>query len=119
MGCIFSIGNYKIKDFPAIKRHLDEFYPELKKRADQGDSPYNLHNCAYMEDFNSQKIVWGNLNLTATYCIAEPGMYINAPCRMFVPGHFFLHQLTHKKSFYQYLHNIVSDLPFLLIKQQN
>ncbi|MGN0884214.1 MAG: Eco57I restriction-modification methylase domain-containing protein [Candidatus Spyradosoma sp.] len=47
-----------IEDFPAIKAHLDCFGNKLRKRADKGDTPYNLRNCAYMEDFSKQKIVW-------------------------------------------------------------
>jgi methylase of polypeptide subunit release factors len=40
-----------IEDYPAIKKHLDKYYPKLEKRADKGDTPYNLRHCAYMEDF--------------------------------------------------------------------
>ncbi|MGN6178834.1 MAG: TaqI-like C-terminal specificity domain-containing protein [Mucilaginibacter sp.] len=47
-----------INDFPAIKSHLDQFYPELEKRLDKGVTPYNLRNCAYMDDFNRQKLIW-------------------------------------------------------------
>lgn len=47
-----------IEDYPAVKKHLDQYYPQLKKRADKGETPYNLRNCAYMEDFYKQKIVW-------------------------------------------------------------
>jgi hypothetical protein len=47
-----------INDYPAVKRHLDKFYPELEKRADKGDTPYNLRNCAYMEDFFRPKIIY-------------------------------------------------------------
>jgi len=50
-----------IDDYPAIKRHLDQYFHELEIRADQGDTPYNLRNCAYMEDFSEQKIVWARL----------------------------------------------------------
>jgi type II restriction/modification system DNA methylase subunit YeeA len=44
-----------INDYPAVKEHLNKYYPELEKRADKGDTPYNLRNCAYMEDFISKK----------------------------------------------------------------
>ena len=47
-----------IEEFPAIKAHLDSFGDKLKKRTDKGNTPYNLRNCAYMEDFSKQKIVW-------------------------------------------------------------
>ena len=34
---------------------------------------------SYWDDFNRPKIVWGNLNLNGSYCIAPKGMFINAP----------------------------------------
>jgi len=45
------IKRINIEDYPAIKAHLDSYYPQLEARADQGDTPYNLRNCAYIEDF--------------------------------------------------------------------
>ena len=59
----------KIEDYPAVKRWLDEGgiayngkpfrgYKQIKDRSDQGDTPYNLRNCAYMDDFAKPKIVW-------------------------------------------------------------
>lgn len=80
----------QIEDYPAIKKHLDNYYTELEKRADKGDTPYNLRNCAYMDDFSKQKIAWGNLNLRASYTLAEGGMFVNAPCPMIVPGNPYL-----------------------------
>ena len=53
-----NIKSININDYPAIKRHLDQFYPQLEKRVDKGDTPYNLRNCAYMEDFYKQKITY-------------------------------------------------------------
>ena len=47
-----------IKDYPAVKKHLDEHWAEISKRSDKGDTPYNLRNCAYMDDFAKPKIVW-------------------------------------------------------------
>lgn len=38
-----------IEDYPAVKAHLDQFWDKIKDRADQGDTPYNLRNCAYLE----------------------------------------------------------------------
>jgi hypothetical protein len=52
------IKRIDIEDYPAVKKHLDQFYSQLEKRADKGDTIYNLRNCAYMEDFYSQKIIY-------------------------------------------------------------
>jgi hypothetical protein len=45
-----------INDYPAVKAHLDQYWDKIEKRADQGDTPYNLRNCAYVDDFNKPKI---------------------------------------------------------------
>lgn len=47
-----------INKYSAIKKHLDKFYDKLEKRCDKGDTPYNLRSCAYMDDFNKQKILY-------------------------------------------------------------
>ena len=47
-----------VNEYPAIKAHLDQYWDKISKRADKGDTPYNLRNCAYMEDFNKPKIIW-------------------------------------------------------------
>ena len=44
-----------VEDYPAVKKHLDKFYPELEKRQDKGYTPYNLRNCAYID--NKQRLV--------------------------------------------------------------
>ena len=53
-----------VNEYPAIKAHLDQYWDKISKRADKGDTPYNLRNCAYMEDFFKPKIVWAELART-------------------------------------------------------
>ncbi|MDQ1854906.1 TaqI-like C-terminal specificity domain-containing protein [Chryseobacterium sp. WLY505] len=53
-----NINPIDIENYPAIKKHLNQFYSQLTKRSDKGVSPYNLRNCAYMEDFYKQKIIY-------------------------------------------------------------
>ena len=50
-----------IDDYPAVKAHLDGYYPQLEKRQDKGKTPYNLRNCAYHEDFAKEKLFWMDL----------------------------------------------------------
>lgn len=47
-----------IEDYPAVKAHLDQYWDKISKRADKGETPYNLRNCAYLEDFSKPKIVY-------------------------------------------------------------
>ena len=55
------------------------YYPQLEKRADQGDTPYNLRNCAYIEDFFKQKIVWKAVGRNLAFSILEEGKFVTAP----------------------------------------
>ena len=47
-----------INDYPAVKAHLDQYWDRIATRADKGDTPYNLRNCAYLEDFSKPKIIF-------------------------------------------------------------
>ena len=67
----------KVEEYPAIKKHLDQYYPRLEKRADKGDTPYNLRNCAYLDDFNKPKIVYNDIAQSLTFALAEAGMFFN------------------------------------------
>jgi len=35
-----------VNEYPAIKAHLDQYWDKISTRADKGDTPYNLRNCA-------------------------------------------------------------------------
>ena len=128
------VKRINIDDYPAVKQHLDLFYSDLEKRADKGDTPYNLRNCAYMEDFNKQKIVWGNLNLGATYSLAEPGMFINAPCSLITPSEKYLLAILNSKAadyyirslgvtrnggYFEYKPMFIEKLPIPVLSEQN
>ncbi|MFP6198506.1 Eco57I restriction-modification methylase domain-containing protein [Helicobacter pylori] len=59
-----------IEKYPATKAHLDSHYDTIATRCDQGDTPYNLRNCAYLEDFEKEKIVYGEI-------VQEPRFYLD------------------------------------------
>ncbi|MCQ2718115.1 class I SAM-dependent DNA methyltransferase [Helicobacter pylori] len=65
-----------IAKYPATKAHLDAHYDTIATRCDQGDTPYNLRNCAYLEDFEKEKIVYGEI-------VQEPRFYLdNGECEL-------------------------------------
>ncbi len=69
-----------IEKYPAIKVHLDSHYDTIATRSDQGDTPYHLRNCAYLEDFEKEKIVYGEI-------VQEPRFYLdNGECEL---GYFY------------------------------
>lgn len=50
-----------VDDYPAIKAHLDQFFEKLARRQDKGKTPYNLRNCAYLPEFEKEKIVYPDI----------------------------------------------------------
>ncbi|MCQ2865835.1 class I SAM-dependent DNA methyltransferase [Helicobacter pylori] len=65
-----------IEKYPATKVHLDAHYDAIVTRCDQGDTPYNLRNCAYLEDFEKEKIVYSEI-------VQEPRFYLdNGECEL-------------------------------------
>ena len=66
-----------IDDYPAIKNHLNRFYPQLKRRQDKGKTPYNLRNCAYHEEFSKEKLFWMDMSNRGRFAYSETEMYCN------------------------------------------
>ena len=52
------IPSINIEDYPTLKAYLNKYWDKIRDRADKGDTPYNLRNCAYLEDFSKPKIIW-------------------------------------------------------------
>jgi hypothetical protein len=80
-----------INDYPAVKAHLDQFWDNISIRADKGDTPYNLRNCAYLEDFSKQQIVWIELSDEPKFALAENVTSVNTV--FFMTGVHILHLL--------------------------
>ncbi len=62
---IKSIGLKRIEtetEYPRIYEHLKSFSPKVENRSDVGDDWSNLRNCAYLEDFEKDKIIWGEIS---------------------------------------------------------
>ncbi|KHL80169.1 class I SAM-dependent DNA methyltransferase [Helicobacter pylori] len=69
-----------IEKYPATKAHLDSHHDAIATRCDQGDTPYHLRNCAYLEDFEKEKIVYSEI-------VQEPRFYLdNGECEL---GYFY------------------------------
>ena len=74
------IPRIDIKDYPAVKQHLDCYWDKIKDRADQGDTPYNLRNCAYLEEFSRPKIIYPNMTKYMPFVYDTNGYYTNQKC---------------------------------------
>ncbi|WP_415751361.1 TaqI-like C-terminal specificity domain-containing protein [Helicobacter pylori] len=72
-----------IEKYPAIKVHLDSHHDAIVTRSDQGDTPYNLRNCAYLEDFEKEKIVYPCIMAKEPcFVYEEKGFYAPAPANI-------------------------------------
>ncbi|EOB2840185.1 class I SAM-dependent DNA methyltransferase [Campylobacter jejuni] len=65
-----------IKHYPSLKKHFDEFYLQLEKRSDKGLTPYNLRNCAYIEEFEKEKIVYPETTQGAYFVYDNKGIFL-------------------------------------------
>ena len=70
-----------IDDFPSVKEHLDNHWFNIAKRADKGDTPYNLRNCAYLDEFSKPKIIWAELSRTGnSFAYSNDGAMVLNTC---------------------------------------
>ena len=118
----FPAKHYHIDDYPAVKAHLLSYGIE---RLEQTGKEYTINgekikarkktnnqwfetqdSISYWDDFNKQKIVWGNLNLAASFTYAPEGMYINAPATMIVPCNKAILAMLNSKLADYYIRNL-------------
>ncbi|EDH3478455.1 class I SAM-dependent DNA methyltransferase [Campylobacter jejuni] len=100
-----------IDHYPSLKKHFDEFYPQLEKRADKGLTPYNLRNCAYIEEFEKEKIVYPNMNKEFIAFFDNEFFLLNQKC-------FILsHQSNNKKELLYLTALLNSNVNFYYFKQ--
>ncbi|GAA7700587.1 class I SAM-dependent DNA methyltransferase [Helicobacter pylori] len=79
----FKIPPIDIEKYPATKAHLDSHYDTIATRSDQGDTPYHLRNCAYLEDFEKEKIVYPCIMAKEPcFVYEEKGFYAPAPANI-------------------------------------
>ena len=66
----FDNGNWNKKESETnIKR--------LSSRTDKGETPYNLRDCAYMDDFSKQRFIWTAVNSEYRFLAINEEIYYN------------------------------------------
>ncbi len=115
-----NIPAINVNDFPAIKKHLDNFYHDLEVRSDKGYTPYNLRNCAYQKLFDKPKIIWGNLQNSSKFSYDENGVVISAPCCMLPTNKKALLAILNSKIIWLFLANIctIRNAGYIEVKPQ-
>ena len=76
-----------INEYSAVKAYLDQHWDKISKRADKGDTPYNLRNCAYMEDFYKPKIVWKIIGNQMAFAYDKNQFIMNNACYIMTGEH--------------------------------
>ena len=109
----FPSCKYDIDQYSAIKQHLLSFDIErleqtgathiidgvpVKSRKKTNNKGFETQDSiSYWNEFFKQKIIWGNLALSAQFAWAEEGYFINAPSSMIVPGNKYLLAVLNSK----------------------
>ncbi|MFB1290096.1 Eco57I restriction-modification methylase domain-containing protein [Helicobacter pylori] len=83
-----------IAKYPATKAHLDAHWNIIATRCDQGDTPYHLRNCAYLEDFEKEKIVYPETSQGAYFIYENSGIFLEKTAFMIVSDAYNLKLLT-------------------------
>ncbi|WP_231245616.1 class I SAM-dependent DNA methyltransferase [Helicobacter pylori] len=83
-----------IEKYPATKAHLDAHWDTIATRCDQGDTPYHLRNCAYLEDFEKEKIVYPETSQGAYFIYENSGIFLEKTAFMIVGDAYNLKLLT-------------------------
>ena len=82
------IPRIKIEDYPAVKAHLDHYWDRIAARADKGDTPYNLRNCAYLDLFFQPHICWKAVGRNLAFALVESGVFLTAPASFISGGEY-------------------------------
>jgi hypothetical protein len=98
------VAPVNISDYPAIMHHLDSIEQlresgklgnaaknrkGLFQRDDQGVTPYNLRNCAYLDEFEKEKIVWTDIARTPQFTILPANFFFNNTVYMINSEHLY------------------------------
>ena len=110
-----------IEQYPALKAYFDKVASEGKKgkgkgfydRDDKGITPYNLRNCAYLEEFAKPKIVYPETTQGVNFMLDKMGMFLDKTAFMIKSKNEnakFLTAVLNSKTSFWYLKQICSTL---------
>jgi hypothetical protein len=88
------IPRINIENYPAVKAHLDQYWDKIAIRADKGDTPYNLRNCAYLDLFFQPHICWKAVGRNLAFALVESGVFLTAPAS-FISGGVYNETILH------------------------
>ncbi len=94
--------------FPAIASHLKPFELKAKKRLDMGDYWWEMRACAYLNEFEKEKIVWNRIASEKAFSLVEKDIYISDSMHFFTGKNLeFLNCILNSKLFSWILNLVV------------
>ncbi len=122
-----------INKYPAVRDYLKTFGSSLEQSGEPGSRKRTSNKwfevqdtIAYYDNFEKEKIAWGNLAVSAQFALVEAGMYVSAPSPLITPaskymlsvlnstlGDYYIHTLgvTRSGGFMEYKPMFVENLP--------
>lgn len=70
-----NIAPIDIDNYPKIKEYLESFGDKLTNRSDQGNTPFNLRNCAYLLEFPKPKIIYQEIVQQPSFAFDKEGEF--------------------------------------------
>jgi hypothetical protein len=78
--------NFIKTNYPAIANHLIKYKSQLEIRQDQGDYWWELRACAYLDDFEKDKIIYPNMSKFLPFVYDSNNIYANPKCYILTGG---------------------------------
>ena len=108
------------KDYPIIHKHLQQYQENLEIRQDKGDNWTNLRNCAYLDEFEKEKILYQEMSYESSFSWDNNKMFVNQSCYIISNANKYILSLLNSKLINDYFRLISQTLgtgAFRWIKQ--
>jgi len=109
-----------VKDYPIIYKHLQQYQEDLEIRQDKGDNWTNLRNCAYLDEFEKEKILYQEISYESKFSWDNNKMFVNQSCYIICNANKYILSLLNSKLINNYFRLISQTLgtgAFRWIKQ--
>jgi type II restriction/modification system DNA methylase subunit YeeA len=104
------IDMINVDDYPHIKKYLKKYFNNLKKRNDKGDTPYNLRNCAYNDEFEKEKIIYSEMTNKNSFTWDSNKLYINQTIYFITNANKYMLAILNSNIVYFYMKQLASSL---------
>jgi len=100
-----------VDEYPVLIDYFNKYEKELTKRKDKGETIYNLRNCAYMENFEKEKIIYPETTLGAYFYYDNNNLYLDKTAYMITGKHLKYIMGTLSSNLFEYAYkNIFSNI---------